>query len=1337
MVLLERRYWEPDSSLPANPNDQDEMWVLETTGELFGDYSDYLKALYLTKSRLWSSVYTGVSNLTYQEAILEDERGRALARKFPQELEAQALQHVHFGTLRLDDLIEYLYNALKPRQPAVAPQGLEHAGQPLKLKHPAPRPVVRCWLFEVALHDQVGGCQNFWRAKPEYVQKYNLTTVVPQDVQEVLAVARARHRPRRGGGGARKRSRGMETPATRAASEAPSESGSMDWAVSSQAGEEEVALANGNADTSTPSLDEKMPSVEEEEAKIKPGTDKHVAFQALKEAGSGGLNVDQIMEAARQSGITALDDNSKRVIQYALANDPAFQRTAKGVYTLRALAPEINSPVPQPKTKGQRTPRPPPPRFDPSALTPEPSVAAGLDDAGGDDAVPLDFLDGSSVLAPMPAGTRPEDVHIEAEYIEPVKEEAPENGEALGPGAAMDAALARLNRAEEDVAALREAIKAAQARARMAMPKKKKKGEDSEDANPVFEVSAEEKVFKGDPNDRKALLRHKQHVKELEEEAETAKQAWLKKQRSMRDKASGNKSKEVQALNKQLQAALQVLDVERYHVAACEEAAMSAEKGHGRGRRGSWARRFEYEDPLKAAEREERDRRRAEVRRYPIDDTELHAELRDKAFSDGGDMPEDDVPTATVERIDAATSHAMSATMYVADFASTFHLPLGLPQPVHFRQLQDAIAAEGQLDGREALWELYEGIMRFLLNNTTGRTERRWLNCLGAATWPEVVRRYCLFHMAKFQDPQITDAANLLGDQGCETLTASLHRCLLCHLCDEALDREPLRALLTRRMDWAENVRKEMRDAAAEDKGRIKELIEARKEERKRKRAEGKGRAGAAAWEEEVKLEGADSGLGDLENGDGPDHRYSSGVLGEDSAAEDADMLDAEPQRGGKGRRGKGKAGNPRAEANRQLERQQAEMEDATIRRQEEFERALDECCIRREPLGWDRKHRCYWWGVAGERTVVYVQDWNGHMGALSTPEELDALMDALEPRGVREHGLQSALEKMYHSITNAMTLGPGEMLEPVSYGVPAPQMLQNRRASKRGDRAGSDVDLAPEKHPQQISAEKPRPACLAGVEGLAILTSADFLLDIHRLAVDNDIEPSTSCVGGWKVWAPAVRFLGQGHLPPGSTDAGPLVPALRDAMKSRLIQMEEALFIASGQRFEAESEAAAEAAYLSKLGGRDSEEREGSQERVAGEGDADANGGASGAEDGVLGGEAGGEDAGAKPQGGGLRMWRAARDRAAWKADVLHATTAARVAYSAVALTIIGYPLLDKIEAIRTMPVPKPRGGGVTAELEAAAAAGAAAAAAALKGARAKKGDDDTINTRNKATRR
>ena len=45
------------------------------------------------------------------------------------------------------------------------------------------------------------------------------------------------------------------------------------------------------------------------------------------------------------------------------------------------------------------------------------------------------------------------------------------------------------------------------------MQPKKKKGQDAADENPTFEVPAEEKVFQGDSNDRKALLRHKQRVK--------------------------------------------------------------------------------------------------------------------------------------------------------------------------------------------------------------------------------------------------------------------------------------------------------------------------------------------------------------------------------------------------------------------------------------------------------------------------------------------------------------------------------------------------------------------------------------------------------------------------------------------------------------------------------------------------------------------------------------------------------------------------------------------------------------------------------------------------------
>ena len=57
-------------------------------------------------------------------------------------------------------------------------------------------------------------------------------------------------------------------------------------------------------------------SVQEEEAKLKPGTDKHIAFQCLKDAGAGGLNITQIIDAAKQNGVKDLDENSKRVIQY-------------------------------------------------------------------------------------------------------------------------------------------------------------------------------------------------------------------------------------------------------------------------------------------------------------------------------------------------------------------------------------------------------------------------------------------------------------------------------------------------------------------------------------------------------------------------------------------------------------------------------------------------------------------------------------------------------------------------------------------------------------------------------------------------------------------------------------------------------------------------------------------------------------------------------------------------------------------------------------------------------------------------------------------------------------
>lgn len=56
-----------------------------------------------------------------------------------------------------------------------------------------------------------------------------------------------------------------------------------------------------------------------------------------------------------------------------------------------------------------------------------------------------------------------------------------------------------------------------------------------------------------------------------------------------------------------------------------------------RCRRSGLVRRF-GDDGARNAEREERDRRRAEARRYPVDDAELLAELREHALHTGEDF---------------------------------------------------------------------------------------------------------------------------------------------------------------------------------------------------------------------------------------------------------------------------------------------------------------------------------------------------------------------------------------------------------------------------------------------------------------------------------------------------------------------------------------------------------------------------------------------------------------------------------------------------------------------------------------------------------------------------
>ena len=62
----------------------------------------------------------------------------------------------------------------------------------------------------------------------------------------------------------------------------------------------------------------------------------------------------------------------------------------------------------------------------------------------------------------------------------------------------------------------------------------------------------------------------------------------------------------------------------------------------------------------------------------------------------------------------------------------------------------------------------------------------------------------------------------LLAETGCEQLSGAQHRALLCHLANECLDKEPLRLLLSHRLDSAEGVKKHLREGLASDRVKLK-----------------------------------------------------------------------------------------------------------------------------------------------------------------------------------------------------------------------------------------------------------------------------------------------------------------------------------------------------------------------------------------------------------------------------------------------------------------------------------------------------------------------------------
>nr|ABY60733.1 zygote-expressed homeodomain protein [Chlamydomonas reinhardtii] len=269
----------------------------------------------------------------------------------------------------------------------------------------------------------------------------------------------------------------------------------------------------------------------------------------------------------------------------------------------------------------------------------------------------------------------------------------------------------------------------------------------------------------------------------------------------------------------------------------------------------------------------------------------------------------------------------------------------------------------------------------------------------------------------------------------------------LSFLCHAVLDGPTVRAKLELRTEEA--------------MARKKAVFEEAKNDKRKRQEEAALRAAAAAEEARKKAEAAAAaaaaGGGAAPGGDGatpvPGSRGATPAPGApvDPKAIAAELFGAGAAGAGAGAAAAVVPTDP-AKAAEEAKRRAEEEEEDKIKRQqraEEVRRIDEECAIRAEPLGSDRRHNRYWLFTSGSpddagtaRLWVELAP-EGRWRLLTSPEAFDQLVAALEPRGLREGALAQALARVADTVKAAM---PG--IAPVADPTPYDALPDSARAA-------------------------------------------------------------------------------------------------------------------------------------------------------------------------------------------------------------------------------------------------------------------------------------------------
>ncbi|KAJ3675511.1 hypothetical protein LUZ60_004553 [Juncus effusus] len=94
---------------PKDLKPNESVFQVRFTKEIFTDYLEYLKRVNLYRERVWTCKVTGKQNLTYEEALVSENKALQKVQNFPRELIGPVLNMIQFSTSNFSDLVDTIW----------------------------------------------------------------------------------------------------------------------------------------------------------------------------------------------------------------------------------------------------------------------------------------------------------------------------------------------------------------------------------------------------------------------------------------------------------------------------------------------------------------------------------------------------------------------------------------------------------------------------------------------------------------------------------------------------------------------------------------------------------------------------------------------------------------------------------------------------------------------------------------------------------------------------------------------------------------------------------------------------------------------------------------------------------------------------------------------------------------------------------------------------------------------------------------------------------------------------------------------------------------------------